>query len=482
MEIIKFFLSQVLQARLAVPVLFMGLFLSGCTSGCINQVISISEVGPAGNILVRKLKIVTRDSVDLFVRYWEKQNKDRVLTTQVSKNSRQHVQTMLYLKPGTAYEYQVVVEKRGCQSMGQVESFINQELPAGLSEILMPAERKQSLPVKYQQGFTLVARRELPGQMYIADVKGNIIWYHTVRDAGFKVAHFTARSTLLSILAPLSYPTSYGDEILEVSLAGDTLFHLKKGDKGLDKTIHHEIFYNAANQLVTLTLEKKVVDLSSVGGSKADTVTGDGILVLDRHGNKVWSWSVFDVIDPKSDPRILKDKSDWLHANSLSIDRDGNYLMSFYLSGQVWKINASNGELIWKLGRGGDFSFSKHGEFSGPGSATFSESHAVHRSADNKLLLFENGTNKKRSRVLAYSLDEDRHEASLAENIELPLHLYSERMGSAYWVDSSSLLVCSSQANSVALTDRSGEILWRIRTGFVPYRAEFIDSLPMFRN
>ena len=35
----------------------------------------------------------------------------------------------------------------------------------------------------------------------------------------------------MSILAPLSYPTSYGDEILEVSLAGDTLFHLKKGDK-----------------------------------------------------------------------------------------------------------------------------------------------------------------------------------------------------------------------------------------------------------
>jgi hypothetical protein len=249
------------------------------------------------------------------------------------------------------------------------------------------------------------------------------------------------------------------------------VFHLKKGEKGLDKTIHHEIFYNASHQLVTLTLEKKIVDLQNLGGAKADTVTGDGILVLDDRGNKVWSWSVFDVMDPLSDKQILKNKSDWLHANGLSIDTDGNYLLSFYLSGQVWKINAKNGMLMWKLGRGGDFSF--------PGGDEFYESHAVHRTTKNKLMLFENGTNKKRSRVLTYTLDESHRVANVNLSIELPVHLYSERMGSAYQLEDASILVCSSQAHNVSLMDTTGKILWRVQTGFIPYRAEFIDSLPL---
>jgi arylsulfate sulfotransferase len=39
------------------------------------------------------------------------------------------------------------------------------------------------------------------------------------------------------------------------------------------------------------------MDLTSVGGTAKDTVKSDGILVLDRKGKKVWSWSVFDVLD-----------------------------------------------------------------------------------------------------------------------------------------------------------------------------------------
>ncbi|OQP57804.1 hypothetical protein A3860_09270 [Niastella vici] len=357
----------------------------------------------------------------------------------------------------------------GCRP-GGVRKFATKEIPLAVQEMVMPAEMQDTLPIRFSKGFSLIARRDLPGQMYIINAQGNIVWYHTIKDAGFKVAHFTKASTILSIVAPPSYPTSYGDEILEISLAGDTVFHLKKGESGFDKTIHHEVFYNTCHQLVTLTLEKKVFDLSKLGGTKTDTVTGDGILILDDKGNKVWSWSVFDVLDPLTDPDILKDKADWLHANGLSIDRDGNYLLSFYLSGQVWKIDAKSGKLIWKLGRGGDFSFPKGGEFY--------ESHAVHRTAKNQLLLFENGTNKKRSGVWAYTLDEPGRKANVNLFIELPLNLYSERMGSAYWVDEASLLVCSSQAQSVSLLDTTGKILWRVRTGFIPYRAEFIDSLP----
>ena len=58
------------------------------------------------------------------------------------------------------------------------------------------------------------------------------------------------------------------------------------------------------------------MDLSSIGGGKKDTV--NGILIMDRNGKKLWQWSVFDTMTPFDDPHLLKDKKDWMHANSLN--------------------------------------------------------------------------------------------------------------------------------------------------------------------
>jgi len=472
MEIVKRIFFRLLQVLPAVT-FFLTIALTGCGPGCGADLISVSEKSSAGNVLTQKINVTCKEKADLFIRYWEKENKTKVFSTPVSTGKKEHVFSLLYLKPAKAYEYEVAAKNDNYESsVSAVRSFRTKEMPMAIQEMVMPGEIQETLPARFSKGFSLIARRDLPGQVYIIDARGNIVWYHTIKDAGFKVAHYTKESTILSIVAPLSYPTSYGDEMLEISLAGDTIFHLKKGEKGFDKTIHHEVFYNDAHQLVTLTLEKKVFDLSRVGGTKADTVTGDGILILDTKGNKIWSWSVFDVMNPTADPDILKNKTDWLHANGLSVDTDGNYLLSFYQSGQVWKINAKSGKLMWKIGRGGDFSFPKE-------EAMFYESHAVHRTANGELILFENGTNKKRSRVLAYNLDEPGRKVNVALSIELPLNLYSERMGSAYYVDNASILVCSSQAHSVSLLDKTGKKLWNVITGFIPYRAEFIDSLPL---
>ena len=268
----------------------------------------------------------------------------------------------------------------------------------------------------------------------------------------------------------MTYPTSYGNEILEISLSGDTLFQLKKGEKGLDKIIHHEILQDKNGHFVTLTQEKREIDLSSKGGTTKDTVCGDGILVLDKEGNKVWSWSVFDVLNPVSDPEILKNKSDWLHANSLSITQDENYLISFYQGRQIWKVNAKTGKIMWKLGKEGNISLSSSG--------LFSESHAVHFMDSAHLLLFENGVNVKQSRIRSYNLEEENFKAVPALSLAVPEGLYSERMGSAYSIDKNCFLVCSSQAMFLTVMNEEGKILWKVRTAFIPYRAEFIDALP----
>ena len=198
----------------------------------------------------------------------------------------------------------------------------------------------------------LINKRYAPGIAYFVDKRGTIRWYHMVDGLGFKVIHFTKDHTILSILGSNSEPTSYGHEILELNMLGDTVLHLKQGQNDFKQmTIHHEVIKNDKGQLVTIYVDKKIMDLSSVGGGKKDTVSGDGIIVLDKTGKKLWQWSVFDVLDPLKDKNIVKTRKDWMHANSLNFDKDGNYIMSFYNNGQIWKIDAHTGKLIWKFGK-----------------------------------------------------------------------------------------------------------------------------------
>ena len=208
------------------------------------------------------------------------------------------------------------------------------------------------------------------------------------------------------------------------------------------------------------------MDLRSRGGKESDTVKSDGILVMDKTGTQIWKWTVFDNINPLDDKDIVKNESDWMHANCLNYDTDGNYLLSFYNNGQIWKIDVKTGKVIWKFGKGGDFKM--------PVNGIFDNSHAVHINRHNQLILFDNGTSKHLSRILLFRLDENNRNATLDLNIPLPREMYSERMGSAYNVTDSTILISSSKKNTVVLTTLEGRYLWLIRTGFMPYRAEFI--------
>jgi outer membrane protein assembly factor BamB len=208
------------------------------------------------------------------------------------------------------------------------------------------------------------------------------------------------------------------------------------------------------------------MDLSSVGGGKQDTVGSDGIIIMDSTGKKLWQWSVFDVMDPLKDPGILKNKKDWTHANSLNFDKDGNFLISFYNNGQIWKLDAHTGKIIWKFGKGGTIAM--------PAECNFTQSHAVHINPFGSLMFFDNGVAKKQSEVFALKLDEKRKTAVIDLHIKLPEEVYNERMGSAYMVGDSTILCCCSKKHITVLANKKGVLLWTLNTGIPPYRVEFL--------
>ena len=323
------------------------------------------------------------------------------------------------------------------------------------------------LPPVFQKGYVMVYRREVPGSIVLLDVKGNIVWAYQSADAGFKVVRFTKDHNFLCITGTKENDSGYGNAILELSLNGDTLLYLKKGHRDFQEMIHHEIILNSKNQLVTLCKEERVFDLLSKGGSANDTVNGDGILVLDRRGRRIWKWTVFDELDPLLDDKILKNKKDWMHANSIAIDEDGNYLVSFYNNSQILKINATTGGVLWKFGKNGDFEI--------PANAVFDQAHAVHVTDKGWLMFFDNGANKRISRSLAFTLDKTSKIAQAVINVRLPPPLYTDRMGSCYLINDTSLLVCASRSKTVALSNLNGKFLWQLKSNQITsYRAEFI--------
>lgn len=452
-------------AYLAAFFFFVTLFSCENHTGLIKE---IRLSSPGNNILKVKISFVCTDVVDAVVKYWDEQNPGQQFSTLVSSHKESHSFVLTNLRPATKYKYTILTTINSSTTESKTYDFSTKQLPFWLKDAFVVLNPKpQNIPADFKKGYIMLYQRDDPGTIYIVNQKGEIVWYHRVDNTGFKVAHFTNLQTILSILGDSKYETSYGNQILELSLTGDTLLNLKKGIGDFKQTVHHEVLLTPENNIATITVEDKIVDLSAVGGKKNDTIKTDGIIILNREGNKVWQWSVADVLNPLKGKNILKEKKDWMHANSLCYTPDGNFLISFYNNGQIWKIDSKTGKLMWKFGREGDFEVD--GELP-------EQCHAVHYTSDSTIMLFDNGTSAKISHIFKFWLDESNKQAYTAMNISLPKDAYNERMGSAYMVGDTSIITCASKRNLIILSNITGSYLWIMNTsGISPYRAEFIS-------
>lgn len=446
------------------------LMVTGCSGHSGNRVEEIRIGLHNHNELKIQIDAKTEEPVDGYVRYWpDSVGRKGALESSLSGNGLSHSWVLCNILPATHYSYEIVTIKNGIETTGKTYPFLTSELPMWLKEQFKANCDSLSLvPAVFKEGLMLMNKRETPGIAFIVDHLGRLRWYHMVDGTGFKVTHFTKDRTILSILGRNDEPTSYGSEILEINLAGDTVLHLKKGMGDFRQTIHHEILKNERGQIVTLFVDQRVMDLRSVGGTRSDTVNGDGILILDRMGKKVWQWSVFDVVDPLKDPKLRATKKDWMHANSLNYDKDSNYIVSFYNNGQIWKVDATTGKVLWKFGKGGSFSM--------PAECSFAQAHAVHINSEGNLMFFDNGVEHRQSEVFALKLDQAHQTATMDLHIRLPREIFNDRMGSAYLIDDSTVLVCSSKRHIAVLANRKGVLLWTLDTAIPPYRVEFLKK------
>jgi len=447
------------------------LFLAGsCTDYYKTKIAGVKISFPGNNVLNVQVEVNTADTVNASIKCWMVGQEEKPFVLQMSEPNKNHRFLLTNLKPGQQYVFNIITSRDRITDVSGDYFFRTIDYPRGIKDTFqVVCADTSALPAVFRNGYVMVHRRESPGLILLLNSQGNIVWYHQLKDAGFKVVHFTKNQNFLCLLGTKEYETSYGNAILELSLTGDTLLHLKKGQNDFKQTLHHEIILNPKNEIVTLCVEERIFDLRAKGGLAKDTVRGDGILVLDRQGRKIWKWTVFDALDPLMDETILQNKKDWMHANSVSFDKDGNYLVSFYNNGQIWKIDAITGSVIWKFGKNGDFEM--------PAGADFDQAHAVHVNERGWIMFFDNGASNKLSRSLAFVLNETEKKAHIVINTWLPPQLFTDRMGSSYLVNDTTLLQCASRHKTVALTNFNGKSLWELRSNrIMSYRAEFISN------
>ncbi|HEU4609301.1 MAG TPA: aryl-sulfate sulfotransferase [Chitinophagaceae bacterium] len=481
--------------RLLVLLALLGTGIAGIAWYSYHSVsiTSIELSSPGNHAMEEEIKVVLDREESIFIKYWKEGSAAKFRTLKTAEGL-QHSVRLLLLEPNTSYNYQVIVD-----GLMDVSSKIFSFHTRKQSPWLMHNWVKEETPHDASSlggGLVMLCNARLPGYIAMVDGRGSIRWYWQTDDIGVRAATITPRGTILALLRPpmkdviddtpkeeadslreMQEPIrrgamgfAGGTSIAEIDLTGKQLWRLDMDTVlgGKYKVIHHDVRMDEAGHIAVLVRTKKVYDMSQVGGKGTDTLVGDGILVMDASGKKIREWNVWDVWDIKSDSLIRQFAYDRFHANSLNFDKDGNYLVSMAIEDQVWKVNATTGKIMWKLGKNGSFKMDT--------AQYFSFQHSVHINPYGDLMVFDNSLWKKRSGGVSFSLDTVHWTATTKINAILPRSKYTSRMGSAYVLPNGHLLQTSSKTGNVMVTDVKGSVLWKLHSYFVPYRAEYVPE------
>ena len=149
-------------------------------------------------------------------------------------------------------------------------------------------------------------------------------------------------------------------------------------------------------------------------------------------GQVLFEWHSLPAIDPSESylpPPSDASAYDYLHANSIDLDDDGNLLVSGRHTWCVYKIDRASGQLVWRLnGKRSDFAMQ-------PG-AGFAWQHDARAHPDGSISIFDDGAMGQppapevRSLGIVLATDSSTRVASLVQEFVHPQDLLTTSQGS----------------------------------------------------
>ncbi|CAG8240684.1 unnamed protein product [Penicillium salamii] len=344
----------------------------------------------------------------------------------------------------------------------------------------------------YSTGNTL----DRPGP-YIYRKDGDLVWAGTGYYAGFVANFHTTTYQGKAVLQAFqgNFDGSHGEGFGQSVL--------------LDQNYEHVVTSIGANHRITSIHEFNVIDgksalievfditskdLSAYGGNSSQQWLGNGIFQGLPHGaigylrvaneatdvdiatgDLVFEWNALDHVDPSESQITLGSTSsnsglsfgqawDYFHINSVDKNHEGDYLLSSRHTSTIFKINGTDGSIIWRLGgkkstftQIGNWTFGFqhharwHPQLSQPGTEVFS---FFDNSGDGKITL------NNVSRALVVQLNHTDHTATLLRKATAPYGLQARSQGNAQLLSEDRIFVNWGSEGAVTEFGADNQVLY----------------------
>jgi hypothetical protein len=264
----------------------------------------------------------------------------------------------------------------------------------------------------------------------IIDNGGKLVWFKPMQGklaADFRVQTYNGQP-VLTWWEGVLYGGD-GDGVGEILDQSYTPIAQVRAGNGYSFDIH-EFTITPQNTALVIAYERDKRDLRPWGGRKDARVVDNIVQEIDlKTGLVLFEWHSFGNVSPAdSYTPVPKDNGfewEYFHANAVTIDTDGNFLVSGRNVSTIYKISRATGKILWRLG-------GKHSDFKlGPG-VRFDYQHNIRRLADGTLTLFDNSAappTKKASRAITIRLDEKAKTATLVNAFTHPDKLLASSQG-----------------------------------------------------
>jgi hypothetical protein len=170
------------------------------------------------------------------------------------------------------------------------------------------------------------------------------------------------------------------------------------------------------------------------------------------------------------------DAWDYIHINSVDKNNEGDYLLSSRHTSTIFKINGTDGSIIWRLG-------GKKPSFKQTGNWTFGFQHharwhpELSKPGTEVISFFDNSGNGKItynnvSRALIVQLNHTDNSATVLRKAPAPYELQAQSQGNAQLLSGNRIFVNWGSAGAITEFGAKNEILYHafIQSGSVSYR------------
>ncbi len=409
-----------------------------------TEIKSFSASISSSNMLRAEVQTSFTEATSYKIEYWETKDESTKRTTKNYEGTSSSSATLIILKPETEYSYCIVYDG---DRKSEVKTFTTKAAPVAIPKHDLYIDDIQEA---FPPGYILSYNRNTPGSVYLMDTKGNLVWYELVKE-GVLVANIDTKTNRIYMLTgPTDQTYAYNGQYVKViDLFGNTILSkdLTAIPELADRQIHHECRPLPDGSIIMVSYVDREFDLRSQGGTEHETVKGDGYVIMNIEGNITKLWDCFDEMNPADDPKIMSSKSDWLHANSINYDSEGNYYMTFNTISQLWKIDPKSDEVKYRVGRDGTVNIPEEGNANGM--------HCANPQSPDEVLIIDNARNESEgSRAIMYKVNESQGSADIIINSELPQEYSSPNRSNVQKIGGDDMLIFGSgTARLILFTD-----------------------------